>query len=188
MSFFDQLIDTPDYQAKTLASSQPNAMGGLPHPMAPMQPVPPQPTAGLPGMQPQGFAKGGLAGANKIIEQTQIMKVIANYFKNQNLPVEQAMQGVRKEIANGLQLVPFESSVMGFKPMNNGVAQIHFFTVGTIKDLADDMRYFYDYLKKKGIRTVYDSIPAPITTQMFDRLGANIVPSDNPKFKFKANI
>lgn len=188
MGFFDQLIDTPDYQAKTLAQSQPNPMAGLP--MTPYQapPVSQQPMAGLPGMQPQGFAKGGLAGANKQIEQTQIMKVIANYFKNQGLPVEPAMKGVQKEIEQGLQLIPFESSVMGFKPMGNSVAQIHFFTVGTMKDLADDMKYFYDYLKKKGIKTVYDSIPAPITTEMFDRLGATIVPSDNPKFKFKATL
>jgi hypothetical protein len=77
---------------------------------------------------------------------------------------------------------------MGFKPLSEGVAQIHFFTVGTMQDLANDMQYFYKYLKDKGIKTVYDSIPAPITTEMFDKLGATIVESDNPKFKFKATI
>jgi hypothetical protein len=136
----------------------------------------------------QGYAKGGLTAANEQIKQTQIMKVIANYFKNKGLPVEPAMKGVQKEIENGLQLIPFESSVMGFKPMGKTVAQIHFFTVGTMRDLANDMQYFYDYLKKKGIETVYDSIPAPITTQIFDKLGATIVQSDNPKFQFKATI
>jgi len=154
--------------------------------MAPMQPQ--MAPAGLPGMQPQQFAKGGLAAANSQIEQTQVMKVIAHYFKNKGLPVEPAMAGVQKEIENGLQLIPFESSVMGFKELGKGVAQIHFFTVGTMQDLANDMEYFYKYLKDKGIKTVYDSIPAPITTQIFDRLGATIVKSDNPKFQFKATI
>jgi hypothetical protein len=116
------------------------------------------------------------------------MKVIANYFKNKGLPVEPAMAGVQKEIENGLQLIPFESSVMGLKNLGKGVAQIHFFTVGTIQDLANDIEYFYKYLKNKGINTVYDSIPAPITTQMFQKLGAKIEKSDNPKYQFKASI
>jgi len=168
MGFFDSLIDTQAYQAQTLAK-----------PMGAPQGVP---------MQPQTMAKGGLADANKNIEQIQIMKVIANYFKNKGLPVEPAMAGVKKEIAAGLQLIPFESSVMGFKPLGKDVAQIHFFTVGTIKDLANDMRFFYKFLKDKGISTVYDSIPAPITIQMFQQLGAQVMRSDNPKYKFKAMI
>jgi hypothetical protein len=139
-------------------------------------------------MPPQAMAKGGLAAANNQIQQTQIMKVIAHYFKNAGVPVEKAMEGVKKEIANGLQLIPFESSVMGFKPLGKGVAQIHFFTVGAIEDLANDMQYFYKYLKNKGINTVYDSIPAPVTIQMFQQLGAQVMQSDNPKYKFKAKI
>jgi hypothetical protein len=184
MGFFDSLVPTEQYQAQTLAKQ--SGGQGTPIPMAPMQPQ--MAPAGLPGMQPQQFAKGGLAAANSQIEKTQVMKVIANYFKNKGLPVEPAMAGVQKEIENGLQLIPFESSVMGFKPIGNGTAQIHFFTVGTMQDLANDMQYFYKYLKDNGINTVYDSIPAPITTEIFDRLGATIVKSDKPEFKFKATI
>ena len=174
MGFFDSLIDTPTYQSQVLANQ-----GGAP------QALPQQP---MPQMPAQGMAKGGLAAANENIKQIQIMKVIANYFKNQGLPLDKAMAGVQKEIENGLQLIPFESSVMGFKPLGKGVAQIHFFTVGSIKDLANDMQYFYKYLKDKGINTVYDSVPAPITIQMFQQLGAQVMRSDNPKYKFKANI
>lgn len=182
MGFFDSLVPTEQYQAQTLAKQS----GGQGTPMTPMQPQ--MAPVGLPGMPPQTMAKGGLTAANEQIEQTQIMKVIANYFKNKGLPVEPALQGVKKEIANGLQLIPFESSVMGFKPLGKGVAQIHFFTVGTMQDLANDIQYFYDYLKKKGINTIYDSIPAPVTIQMFQQLGAQVMQSDNPKYKFKAQI
>jgi hypothetical protein len=169
MSFFDSLIDTSTYQAQSLAKAT-DAPQGVPMPAA------------------QAMAKGGLADANSQIEQIQIMKVIANYFKNKGLPVEQSLAGVKKEIANGLQLVPFESSVMGIKNLGQGTAQVHFFTVGTIRDLANDMRYFYKYLKNKGINTVYDTIPAPITAQIFQKLGARIEESNNPKYKFKATI
>ena len=175
MSFFDSLIDTPTYQSQVMSRQS-----GAPQAALPQQPMPQMPA--------QGMAKGGLTAANENIKQIQIMKVIANYFKNKGLPVDKAMAGVQKEIENGLQLIPFESSVMGFKPLGKGVAQIHFFTVGTMKDLADDMKYFYKYLKDKGINTVYDSIPAPITIQMFQQLGAQVMRSDNPKYKFKANI
>jgi hypothetical protein len=176
MGFFDSLVPTEQYQAQTLAKQSGGQGASIPM-QAPMQPP-----------MGQQFAKGGLAAANSQIQQTQIMKVIANYFKNKGLPVEPALEGVKKEMANGLQLIPFESSVMGFKELGKGVAQIHFFTVGTMQDLANDMKYFYKYLKDNGINTVYDSIPAPITTQMFQKLGARIEDSDNPKYKFKATI
>jgi hypothetical protein len=190
MGFFDNLINTPDYQAKAVAESQPNAMGGLPQPMAPMQPVPAPKMApqGLPGMQPQRFAEGGLASANKLIEKVQVKKVFEHYFKNLGVDIGKGMNDLEKEIAQGLQLIPFESSVMGFKPLDGTTAQIHFFTVGTLKNLTDDMQYFFKYLKNKGIRTVYDTLPAPITTQMLVKLGAKVEESDNPKYKLKATI
>jgi hypothetical protein len=178
MSFFNSLVDTPTYQSQLL-TGQPRQQGIAAPAAAPMM---------APSATPVGMAKGGLTGVNKQIEQTQIMKVIANYFQNKGLPVEPALQGVKKEIQNGLQLIPFESSVMGYKPLGKGVAQIHFFTVGTMQDLANDMRYFFKYLKDNGINTIYDSVPAPITADMLQRLGAQPEESDNPKYKYKARI
>jgi hypothetical protein len=186
MSFFDSLVNTPDYQANLLSSQQtpPQGLPLQPPSQSPMaqQPMPQQP------MAPQAYAKGGLTGVNEQIKQTQIMKVFEHYFENLGVDVKVGMEGLKKEIAQGLQLIPFESSVMGFKPLSSGVAQIHFFTVGTLKNLTDDMRYFYKYLKDKGIRTIYDTLPAPITTEMLVKLGAKIEKSDNPKYKLKATI
>ena len=181
MSFFDSLVNTPDYQAKLLSSQQTPPQG------LPLQPPSQSPMAQQP-MAPQGYAKGGLTGVNEQIKQTQILKVFEHYFQNLGVDVQLGMENLKKEIAQGLQLVPFESSVMGFKPLSSGTAQIHFFTVGTLKDLTNDMRYFYKYLKDKGIRTVYDTLPAPITTEMLVKLGAKIEKSDNPKYKLKATI
>jgi hypothetical protein len=174
MSFFDRLIDTPTYQAQSLARTAGAPQGAIPQNM-------PMPTQ-------TNFAEGGLAAANSQIEEQQIMKVIANYFQNNGIPLEPAMAGVQKEIAAGLKLIPFESSVMGMKMLGKGVAQIHFFTVGTMEDLVNDMQYFYKYLKSKGINTVYDSRPAPITVGMFQELGAEAEKSDNPKYQYKAKI
>jgi hypothetical protein len=116
------------------------------------------------------------------------MKVFEHYFRNLGVDVKQGMVNLKKEIDQGLELIPFESSVMGYKPLGNSVAQIHFFTVGTMKDLVDDMQYFFKYLKDQGVRTVYDTLPAPITTQMLVKMGAKVEESDNPKYKLKATI
>ena len=172
MSFFDRLIDTPTYQAQSLARTTGAPQGAIPQAM-PVQ---------------ANFAEGGLAAANGQIEQQQIMKVIANYFQNQGIPLEKAMAGVQQEIAAGLKLIPFESSVMGMKMLGKGAAQIHFFTVGTMEDLINDIEYFYKYLKSKGINTIYDSKPAPITVGMLQELGAKAERSDNPKYEYKAKI
>jgi hypothetical protein len=178
MGFFDSLINTSDYQAKALANNQMSAEG---MPMAPTQ-------GGLPDMQSQNFAKGGIASAQNNVTQVQIMKVFQHYFQNLGVDVAQGMANLKKEVAQGLQLIPYESSVLGYKDLGNGVAQIHFFTVGTLKDLTNDMQYFYKYLKEKGVNTIYDTLPAPITTQMLAKLGAKVEQSDNPKYKLKASI
>lgn len=192
MSFFDSLIETPEYQSQKLAGSSqaPNIMAGLPQQTfsPPVQPGMAPPQAGIAPMQPQGFAKGGLTAANENIQQIQIMKVFRNYFQNLGVDVSQGMKNLQKEIDQGLQLIPFESSVMGYKPLGRSTAQVHFFTVGTVKDLTDDMKYFYKYLKNKGVTTVYDTLPAPVTIKMLVELGANVVESDNPKYKLKATI
>jgi hypothetical protein len=122
------------------------------------------------------------------IQKTQILRVFEHYFRNLGVDVDQGMKNLQKEISQGLELIPFESSVMGYKPLGTGIAQIHFFTVGTMKDLADDMQYFFKYLKDQGVRTVYDTLPAPITTQMLVKMGAKVEESDNPKYKLKATI
>jgi hypothetical protein len=190
MSFFDSLISTPEYQSQIASKQfdgQPSGLLQQPMPQMPQMPAPVAPQPMVP--QPiQNMAKGGLSAANDSIKQVQTMKVIAHYFKNLGIPQAIGMQGLQKEIAQGLQLIPYESSVMGYKKLGDGTAQIHFFTVGTVKSLADDMRYFIKYLKDHGIRTIYDTLPAPITTDMLVKSGWNLEKSENPKYKLKASL
>lgn len=74
------------------------------------------------------------------------------------------------------------------KDLGNGADQVHFFTVGTVKSLSDDMKYFYNYLKKNGVKVIYDTAPSPVTFETLKKLGAYIEKSDNPKFKLKATL
>lgn len=136
----------------------------------------------------QNFAEGGLAAAKTQVQSAKVGKILENYFQNRGIPLDVGMQGVKKEVAEGLKLVPFEDSVMGYKMLKPGVAQIHFFTIATPQDLSNDIQYFVMELKKAGVRTVYDTEPAPVTTTTLKESGARIEPSDNPKYKLKATI
>ena len=166
-----------------------------------MQNTIPQP--GLPGMGPaapnfaqvvapgvvtdaKNFAEGGLSSIVESKKTDRTAAVLEHYFKNAGIPLQAGMAGVKKEVAQGLKLIPYETSVMGFKPLGQGVAQVHFFTVGSLKDLADDMKYFIQYIKQNNVKVVYDSAPAPITSKVLQQMGAQIAKSDNPKYPFKA--
>jgi hypothetical protein len=139
-------------------------------------------------MAPQQFAEGGLAAADKSMKTNKIAEILGNYFSNRGIPMDVGMQGVKKEVAEGLKLVPFEDSVMGYKVLKPGVAQVHFFTIGSAQDLSNDIQYFVKELKKVGIRTIYDTEPAPVTTTTLKETGARIEESDIPKYKLKATI
>jgi hypothetical protein len=139
-------------------------------------------------MAPQQFAEGGLAAADKSMKTNKIAEILGNYFQNRGIPMNVGMQGVQKEVSEGLKLVSFEDSVMGYKMLKPGVAQIHFFTIATPQDLSNDIVYFVKELKKIGVKTVYDTEPAPVTTTTLKETGARIEPSDNPKYKLKATI
>lgn len=139
-------------------------------------------------MAPQQFAEGGIASANKSMKTEKVAKILENYFNNRGIPLEVGMQNVRNEVKEGLKLVPFEDSVMGYKVLKPGVAQVHFFTIATVQDLSNDIQYFVRELKKAGVSTIYDTEPAPVTTTTLRESGARIEQSDNPKYKLKATI
>lgn len=134
------------------------------------------------------YAKGGLAAASKHLEEGKTTKIISHYFQNRGIPLRVGLAELQKQIKEGLKLIQFENSVMGVKMLDGDKAQIHFFTTATAKDLVDDMQYFVAELKNMGIKTIYDTQPGDITTAGLQRLGARIVPSDNPKYPFKAMI
>jgi hypothetical protein len=134
----------------------------------------------------QGFAKGGITAIDNVKKVDRISAILQNYFKKAGIPLQAGLAGVKKEVSQGLKLIPYETSVMGFKPLGQGIGQVHFFTIGTLKDLVDDMKYFINHLKSSGIKIVYDSAPAPITSKVLQQMGAQIAKSDNPKYPFKA--
>lgn len=128
-------------------------------------------------------------GGNQLPGQnTAVTRVIMHYFQNRGIPLNVGMQAVQKQLAEGLKLIPYKNSVMGLKMLSRDVAQIHFFTTDTADQLDADIRFFVDKLKEAGVRTVYDSEMDPLMAQALTKDGAQIMQSDNPKYKFKATL
>ena len=140
------------------------------------------------GIGALGDLQAQMGGGQLPGQNVAVTKVIMHYFQNKGVPLAQAMQGVQKELQQGLKLIPYKNSVMGLKMLSQDVAQIHFFTTDTADQLDADIRFFVSQLKQAGIHTVYDSVMDPLMAQALAKDGVQIQQSDNPKYKFKATL
>ena len=140
------------------------------------------------GIGALGDLQSQMGGGQLPGQNVAVTKVIMHYFQNKGVPIAQAMQGVQKELQQGLKLIPYKNSVMGLKMLSQDVAQIHFFTTDTADQLDADIRFFVSQLKQAGIHTVYDSVMDPLMAQALAKDGAKIMKSDNPKYQFKATL
>ena len=140
------------------------------------------------GIGALGDLQAQMGGGQLPGQNVAVTKVIMHYFQNKGVPIAQAMQGVQKELQQGLKLIPYKNSVMGLKMLSQDVAQIHFFTTDTADQLDADIRFFVSQLKQAGIHTVYDSVMDPLMAQALAKDGAKIMKSDNPKYQFKATL
>jgi len=140
------------------------------------------------GIGALGDLQAQMGGSQLPGQNTAVTRVIMHYFKNRGIPLNIGMQAVQKQLSDGLKLIPYKNSVMGLKMLSSAVAQVHFFTTDTAAQLDADIRFFVTQLKKAGVHTVYDSEMDPLMAQALAKDGAQIMQSDNPKYKFKASI
>jgi hypothetical protein len=128
-------------------------------------------------------------GGNQLPGQnTAVNKVIMHYFQNRGIPLDKGLAAVQKELAEGLKLTAHGQSVMGLKMLGQGVAKVHFFTMGTEQQLDQDIQFFAGQLQNMGINTIYDTELDPMSAKGLQMLGYRIERSDKPEFKFKASI
>lgn len=140
------------------------------------------------GIGALGDIQSQMGGGQLPGQSLGVSKIIMHYFQNRGIPLAAGLQGVQKEIQEGLKLIQHRDSVMGLKLLSREVAQIHFFTIGTEATLDEDIKFFVSQLKEAGIHTVYDSEMDPIAARAMQSVGVQIRQSDNPKYKFEATL
>lgn len=140
------------------------------------------------GIGALGNLQAQMGGSQLPGQNTAVTKVIMHYFQNRGIPLDKGLAAVQKELAEGLKLIPHGQSVMGLKMLGQGVAKVHFFTVGTEQQLDQDIQFFAGQLQRMGINTIYDTEIDPMSARGLQMLGYRIERSDKPEFKFKASI
>jgi len=140
------------------------------------------------GIGALGDLQAQMGGGQLPGQNTAVNKVIMHYFQNRGIPTDKGLAAVQKELSEGLKLIPHGQSVMGLKMLGQGVAKVHFFTMGTEQQLDADIQFFATQLQQMGIRTIYDTELDPMSAKGLQMVGYQIQQSDQKQFKFKASI
>jgi hypothetical protein len=140
------------------------------------------------GIGALGNLQAQMGGSQLPGQNTAVTKVIMHYFKNRGVPLDKGLAAVQKELAEGLKLTAHGQSVMGLKMLGQGVAKVHFFTMGTEQQLDEDIQFFAAQLQQMGIRTIYDTELDPMSAKGLQMAGYQPQQSDQQQYKFKATI
>lgn len=140
------------------------------------------------GIGALGDLQAQMGGSQLPGQNTAVNKVIMHYFQNRGVPLDKGLAAVQKELAEGLKLTAHGQSVMGLKMLGQGVAKVHFFTMGTEQQLDQDIQFFASQLQSMGINTIYDTELDPMAAKALQMLGYRIERSDKQEYKFKASI
>ena len=140
------------------------------------------------GIGALGNLQSQMGGSQLPGQNTAVNKVIMHYFQNRGVPLDKGLAAVQKELAEGLKLTAHGQSVMGLKMLGQGVAKVHFFTMGTEQQLDQDIQFFASQLQSMGINTIYDTELDPMAAKALQMLGYRIERSDKQEYKFKASI
>lgn len=140
------------------------------------------------GIGALGNLQAQMGGGQLPGQNTAVNKVIMHYFQNRGIPLDKGLAAVQKELAEGLKLTAHGQSVMGLKMLGQGVAKVHFFTMGTEAQLDADIQFFAAQLQQMGIRTIYDTELDPMSVKGLQMAGYQPQQSDQQQYKFKASI
>jgi hypothetical protein len=140
------------------------------------------------GIGALGNLQAQMGGSQLPGQNTAVTKVIMHYFQNRRIPIDKGLAAVQKELSEGLKLIPHGQSVMGLKMLGQGVAKVHFFTMGTEAQLDADIAFFAAQLQQMGIRTIYDTELDPMSAKGLEMAGYRTQQSDQQQYKFKATI
>jgi hypothetical protein len=77
---------------------------------------------------------------------------------------------------------------MAVKKLSPNTAQMHFFTIDKEPVFRQHIQFWMQEFKKLGGQVIYDTVADPHIIRALQAIGAQIQPSDVPKFKMKAIV
>ena len=101
----------------------------------------------------------------------------------------QVLQGLSQAVKAKKAIILQEgNSVLTVFNLGNGNAEVHLFSKDSPIKLAKAVLFFVKKLKESGVKKVYGIEPPTQILQLLKNLGINVQDSDNPKFKWMANV
>jgi hypothetical protein len=85
-------------------------------------------------------------------------------------------------------LMQENNSVLMLTRIGQGMVELHLFTVDSPIKVAKSLIQFIKKIRASDIKVVYGADEPTQTLQLLKNLDVNIMPSDNPKYKWMATV
>ena len=131
--------------------------------------------------------------ANAVVGEAQpneipTAQILLHDFHLRGIPPKAGIAGAMQELQAGLKMYREHNTVMAIKKLSPVIAQVHFFTMDPEPVFDQLVKTWLDKLRQAGGMVIYDSVSDPHIVRALHKAGAQIQPSDIPKFKLKALI
>lgn len=115
-------------------------------------------------------------------------EILLRDFKLRGIPAEVGLSGALAELKAGLKMYRKGNTIMAVKKLSPNTAQMHFFTMDKEEAFKEYIAFWIQEFKKLGGQVIYDTAADPHIIRALQAIGAQIQPSDVPKFKMKAMV
>lgn len=105
---------------------------------------------------------------------------------NDPVPFLKALPNAIK--AKAVILMQENNSVLMLTRIGEGAVELHLFTVDTPLKVAKALIQFVKKIRNSDIKVVYGADKPTQTLQLLKNLDVEIMPSDNPKYKWMAKV
>ena len=114
--------------------------------------------------------------------------ILIHDFKLRGIDPKVALTGALAELKAGLKMYRKGNTIMAVKKLSPNIAQMHFFTMDKEEDFRQHINFWIQEFKKLGGQVIYDTVADPHIIRALQASGAQVQPSDIPKFKMKATV
>lgn len=116
-------------------------------------------------------------------------QILLQDLKLRGIDPKVGITGLIQAVKQGaLKLWRKDNTIMAVQKLSPMAAKVHFFTMDPEPKFQELVKANLDSLKKSGCQVIYDVVADPHIVRALQAAGAQVRPSDNPKFKLEATI
>ena len=116
-------------------------------------------------------------------------QIILSDLKMRGIDPKIGLTGLIQAVKQGVvKLWRKNNTIMAVQKLSPVAAKVHFFTMDPEPQFQQIVKGFVDTLKKNGCQAIYDVVVDPHIVRALQAVGAQVRPSDNPKFKLEATV